>query len=332
MDEYDANAGGSGRAVAQASPIKSDILLSVVVPMYNEQGNIRPLVEELTGSLNPLTDQYEIILVDDGSRDQTWKQICESAAQDESVKGIKLTRNFGHQNALIAGMQLARGQAIVSMDGDLQHPPELIPLLFAAWQDGFKVVATKRIDTESSGFFKRLTSRAFYKVFSNLAEISMVEGRSDFRLIDRQVLDEVMTFKGTNPFLRGTIEWLGFPSKTIEFKIRERHAGQSKYNLAKMLRFAGSAIVSFSTKPLKLGIWLGIFTAALALLELVYILIQYSRGVTIPGWASTVGILSFLFGVLFVILGIMGIYIAKIHETLQMQPTYVVDELINFRQ
>ena len=308
-----------------------DPVFSIAVPVYNEEGNVRPLVEALVDSLEPLATTYEIIFVDDGSRDQTWQRINEVAVQHRCVRGVKLARNFGHQHALVAGLQFATGQAIISMDGDLQHPPAVVPELIQAWQDGYKVVTTRRADSETTSFFKSTTSRAFYKVFSSLAEINMSEGRSDFRLIDRQVLEALMTLKGANAFLRGAIEWLGFTTKTITFEADERYSGSSKYSLRKMLGFAGTAIVSFSTKPLKLGIWLGIITSTLAFMELIYILIQFVRGVTLPGWASTVGILSFLFGILFIILGIIGIYIAKIHETLQNRPPFVVDELVNFK-
>ncbi len=306
-------------------------ILSIVVPLYNEEGNVRPLVEALADALAPMATTYEIILVDDGSRDRTWQHINEIALQHQCVKGIKLARNFGHQHALNAGFQLATGQAILSMDGDLQHPPTLVPQLFQAWQKGYKVVTTYRVDTETTSFFKRTTSLAFYRVFSSLSEVNLSPGHSDFRLLDRQVLEALLALKGANAFLRGAIEWLGFPAKTIPFQVNERYSGKSKYSLRKMLGFAGTALVSFSTKPLKLGIWLGIITSTLAFMELIYILIQFVRGVTLPGWASTVGILSFLFGILFIILGIIGIYIANIHEALQNRPPFVVDELVNFK-
>ena len=287
------------------------------------------LIERLEKTLGSLNESYEIILVDDGSDDSTWKQIQILAKENHCIKGLSFSRNFGHQQALLAGLTYSKGQAIISMDGDLQHPPELIPEMVAAWESGSKIVLTHRKDEEIAGFFKRISSKYFYAMFSMMTDVSMSEGTSDFRLIDRIVLENLLQFHDIDLFLRGAISWLGFPAKTISFQAAKRLTGETKYHLKKMLRFASGAIVSFSTKPLILGVWIGILTSFLAFIEIVYILVQYFRGATVQGWASTTSIIAFLFGILFIILGIIGIYLARIHQALQHRPKFVVADAIH---
>ena len=297
--------------------------------MCNEEGSVHPLVRELVAVLKGIGVTYEIVLVDDGSRDATWQRITRLAAESPAVIGVSLSRNFGHQRALLAGLQLARGQAVVSMDGDLQHPPELIPSLYEAWRQGYKVVNTQRRDEVVASRFKRFTSRYFYKLFSILAEVPMAEGNSDFRLLDRTAVDALVNLKAAELFLRGAVQWLGLPATEVPFQPERRIHGSSKYTLRKMLSFAGDAIISFSTKPLRIGIWLGIATSLLAFVEIAYVLARYFQGETVSGWASTVGILSFLFGVLFIILGIIGSYLAWIHQSLQNRPTVIIRDSVN---
>ncbi|MBN2284948.1 MAG: glycosyltransferase family 2 protein [Tissierellales bacterium] len=311
------------------SLIKENKYLSVVIPLFNEEDNVDVLLKNLEDNLQPLGVSYEIILVDDGSDDETWIKIQQSSRVNSSVKGIRLARNFGHQHALLAGLSNATGQAIISMDGDLQHPPSLIPKMLKSYEEGSFVVNTVRNDKEVASFFKRKTSSVFYKLFSLLTDVPMVSGSSDFRLFDRSVLNQLLQLKDVDLFLRGAVEWLGFPSVTIPYTANERFAGVSKYTLSKMIKFAKGSIISFSTKPLVLGIWIGIFTSVLAFLEIIYILYRFVVGETVPGWASTVGIISFLFGVLFVVLGIIGTYLARIHTALQNRPRFIIREISN---
>lgn len=305
-------------------------LLSVVIPMMNEEQNVIPLVEKLTQELKPLDIPYEIILINDGSQDATWEQILAAARNDPRIKGLSLSRNFGHQHALLSGLRFSSGKAIVTMDGDLQHPPELIKDLFAAWTSGYKIVNTKRLASKKTSWLKRLSSLYFYKLFSFLSGIPIQEGSSDFRLIDRQVLENIVGINDVNLFFRGILSWVGFPATCVPYLEGQRLSGKTKYGLKNMFRFAASAIISFSSMPIKLGIWVGIITSVFAFMELTFIIIKYFQGVTVPGWASTVGIISVLFGIQFILLGCIGIYIASIHECLKNRPKFIVNEKFNF--
>ena len=302
--------------------------VSIVVPAYNEEGNITLLVERISRVLATQAEGHEIVIVDDGSTDDTWARILVAAREHPTVRGYRLSRNFGHQYALLAGLHQARGQAVISLDADLQHPPEVIPDLLAQWKAGFEIVNTQRIDAgEVTSSFKRLSSKYFYRLFSALSEVEISEGTSDFRLMDRHALGALLSLRDSDLFLRGAVHWLGFKATTVPFRLGARHAGVSKYSVGRMVRFATSAIVSYSTRPLRLGIWLGLLTAVLAFFELIYILVQYSLGRTVTGWASTVGITAFLFGILFILLGIIGIYLADIHRALRSRPQFIIAEV-----
>lgn len=311
----------------QSSAGKNRPELSVVLPAYNEEGNILPVLQALTGALSPLDMDYEILFVDDGSRDQTWNKILEAATLDNRAKGISLSRNFGHQNAIFAGLQFASGKAVVTMDCDLQHPPTLIPEMVNNWKSGFRIVETRRIDTAKVGLFKRLTSKLFYRVFSKLAGIPITPGSSDFRLLDGEVVEIIRRTRDADLFLRGLTRWVGFRSTTLDFKVGDRFSGKTKFTLRRMIRFAVSSLFSFSTIPLKLGIWVGLATSAVAFVELGYILFVYAQGRTVPGWASLTTVVSFMFGVLFLLVGIIGAYLGSIFDTIKARPKYLVQEV-----
>jgi glycosyltransferase involved in cell wall biosynthesis len=304
------------------------VTLSIVVPMYNEAANVNALVSAVEAALAPLRQTYEILLVSDGATDGTWPAIVAAHARDARVRGVALSRNFGHQHALLAGYHYAQGAAVISMDGDLQHPPAKLPELYEAWQQGFKVVSTRRVDNASASLFKRLTSRYFYWFFSRLSGVALAPGSSDFRLLDRTVLDELKRVNDLDLFLRGLVTWLGFETTTITYQAAERFAGSTKYDLKRMLRFSMAAITSFSVLPLRLGIWLGFMTSGLAFVELCYIVSQYWLGHTVPGWASVMTLLSLMFGVLFILLGIIGTYLGKVYEMLKHRPRFVVSEVV----
>lgn len=305
---------------------KSDILISIIIPVFNEEGNIRRLTEKLELVLKPLEYEYEVIFVDDGSRDRTWENILKAGREFQRIKGYRFSRNFGHQKALLAGMKMACGDVVITMDGDLQHPPELVPELISKWETGSKIVNTRRVDSDSTSFFKRMTSEYFYRVFSFLAGFEISKGTSDFRLMDRESLNALLTFGDDELFVRGAVQWLGFSAALVPFSVGERYSGRSKYNIFKMLRFAATGITSFSNKPLRLGIWIGVLTSILAFCELGYIVFRFFSGNTVPGWASTLGFVSLLFGLLFIMLGVIGMYIGNIHSMLQGRPMFIISE------
>ncbi|MGH9380328.1 MAG: glycosyltransferase family 2 protein [Thermoanaerobaculia bacterium] len=301
-----------------------DAVISIVVALHDEAENVEPLVDELVAVLRTLGEPFEIVLVDDGSTDDTWERIAAAHRRQPTIHGLSLLRNFGHQGAMLAGLSAATGRAVVTMDGDLQHPPEVIPRLVDAWRGGSRIVHTIRRDSADTGALKRWTSRLFYRVFSALSGIEVPPGSSDFRLLDWSVVDAVLEMRDPEPFLRGLVRWLGGTGTAVEFQARARPAGRSKFRLGRMLRLAVSGLVSFSTVPLRLGIWIGLATSALAFLEIVYIVVQYARGHTVPGWASVLTVISFMFGVLFILLGILGTYLASIHQAVKNRPAFLV--------
>jgi dolichol-phosphate mannosyltransferase len=273
-------------------------------------------------------ENFEIVLVDDGSSDGTWDKICVAVAEVKEVIGVRLSRNFGHQGALLAGLREARGEAVISMDGDLQHPPEFLPELIAQWHNGAQIVLTRRMDKETTSALKRFTSAYFYKFFSSIAETEIDPGTSDFRLMDRQALDELLSLRYGEPFLRGAVQTRGFRIAKVTYDVGERYSGVSKYTMAKMVRLAATGLISHSAMPLRIGIYLGLVTGMISLAELLYVVVQALNGETVAGWASTLGVLSLLFSVLFVILSIIGLYLADIHLLLKQKPHFIAAEVV----
>jgi polyisoprenyl-phosphate glycosyltransferase len=303
------------------------VILTVAVPCYNEEGNVRALYRELLTVLPRLGIEWEILFSDDGSTDTTWEQIEALSQEDGCVRGIRLSRNFGHQYALLAALERAAGDAVVTMDGDLQHPPGLIPELLQCWRRGSKIVHTVRVDRAHVGRFKRLTSQAFYRLFSWLSGIPLTPGMADYRLLDRQVVDALLQFKEGDLFLRGLVQWVGYPSTTVSFECQDRYSGTTKYTLRRMLRFALTGLTAFSVKPLRLSIILGGITALLALLEMIYaIVIRFTSNNAVPGWASAMAVLSLLMAVLFVLIGIQGEYIGRILTEVKGRPRYLISD------
>jgi glycosyltransferase involved in cell wall biosynthesis len=305
--------------------------VSVVVPAFCEEGNLWKLYEELSQVHASLAVTWELIVVDDGSIDDTWTEIIALHQRDARVKGVRLSRNFGHQYALFAGISRATGRVVITMDADLQHPPAAIPELLAHWQEGSKVVHTVRIDHPNTSWGKRITSRIFYKIFTLLSGVELSAGMADFRLLDRQVVDELIHLHEGHLFLRGLIHWVGYPSSSVEFRCRDRFSGVSKYDLWKMLKFAWMGVTCFSLVPLRLATILGLATSVLAFGWLAFaVWARLFTDRTVPGWTSVVAIESLLFGILFIILGIIGEYIGRVLEEVRWRPRFIVDELVGF--
>lgn len=306
--------------------------VSVVVPAYNEEGNIRKLCTELVEVLSALRMSWEIIFCDDGSTDETWQEITALHQQDGRAKGIRLSRNFGHQCALWAGLSQASGKLVITMDADLQHPPAIIPQLVQERQKGNKIVHTVRLDREHISRFKRVTSKLFYRIFSSLCGVKLECGMADFRLLDRQVVDSMLHFREQGVFLRGMVQWVGFPSSTVNFQCQDRYSGISKYTLKKMVKLALGGVTSYSLVPLRLSIFVGIVTGLAALGEMLYaICVKLFTDTAVPGWASVVGVVSFLFGVLFILLGVIGEYIGRILIEVKCRPRFLVSEQVGLQ-
>jgi dolichol-phosphate mannosyltransferase len=304
-------------------------VISIVVPAYNEERNLEVLHRRVSECLDRAVgrDEWELLFVDDGSKDGTWAAIEVLNKSDPRVRGVRLSRNFGHQSALMAGLAAARGQAVIMMDADLQHPPELLPELIARWREGFQIVHAVRRDPPELSWFKRRTSRAYYKLFAFLSGVEIEPGAADFRLLDRQVLDEILQFEEEGLFLRGIVHWVGYATASVPFDCGERYAGSSKYSLKKMLQLGWHGVSAFSLVPLRIGIVIGLISSTIAFLGVGYaILGKWLDREAIPGWASSVAISSFLFGVLFVFLAVLAEYVGRIAVEVRRRPRFLVRE------
>jgi dolichol-phosphate mannosyltransferase len=299
-------------------------LISVVVPAYNEEPNVPKIYQAIRAAM--AGERFELIFVDDGSKDGTAARVRELRAIDSSVRLIRFGRNFGHQTALAAGLESARGEAAITLDCDLQHPPELLPKLLAAWRDGAKVVQMVRVGSEGAGWFKDLSAKLFYRLINLVSETPVVPGAADFQLLDREVLRSLLLFRDRQPFLRGLVSWLGFESRRIEYTPRPRADGHSSYSRWQMLRLSLHALTGLSSKPLRASFYLGLVTAVFCLVYSLFALAALAEGKTLPGWTSVIVAITFLGAVQLVSVGILGEYIGRIYEQTRGIPRYVVVE------
>ena len=297
-------------------------MISIVTPVYNEEDNVVFFHEEITKVMKTTGMDYELIYVNDGSKDRTDELIRELAEKDSHVRAITFARNFGHQTAITCGMDFARGDAVITMDGDMQHPPELIPLLLEKWKDGYDIVQTIRTSTEDSGFIKKITSAGYYKVINSISETPVTPGGSDFRLMNRKSLDVFLRFREHARFIRGIVGGLGFKQTTIKFEAPARHAGVSKFSMNKMLHFAMDGILTNSTTPLRAAFYAGAVSGFIGILLILHVLYSYLVGNTVPGWATMTILIAFFGSANLVGLGIIGEYIGRIYEESKNRPLY----------
>jgi len=298
-------------------------LISVVVPVFNEQENVNMFYQEVCKYMDHLEYSYEVIFVDDGSSDNTVGMLNQLTQQDTKVKALLLARNFGHQVALTCGLDYAKGDAVITMDGDLQHPPELLPLLLRKWEEGYDVVQTVRVDTVGVSWLKKVTSSLFYRLINTMSDVHMLEGGSDFRLLDKKVVQTFHHFKEKARFIRGIIGDMGYRQAQVEFVAPVRFAGKSKFSPRKMLSFALDGVTAYSKLPLRFAFYLGLVFGMLSFgltLDVVYTKLFTTDAV--PGWATIAVSILTLGGFQLVGLGIIGEYIGRIFEEVKQRPLY----------
>ncbi|GKU80195.1 glycosyltransferase family 2 protein [Paenibacillus sp. L3-i20] len=308
--------------------MKASVTYSIIVPMYNEEAVIEHTYERLKVVMDSAGQPYELIFVNDGSKDRTVELMKRIGDLDPNVRLIDFSRNFGHQIAISAGMDYAQGDAIIVIDADLQDPPEVILDMIDKWKEGFEVVYGRRLKRKGETLFKKLTAMAFYRVLRSMTNVDIPLDTGDFRLIDRKVCDVLRGLKEKNRFVRGLISWIGFRQTSVEYVREERFAGETKYPLRKMIRFALDGITSFSYKPLKIATYLGFF---LSLGSFIYLLIViYQRlftNTTETGWTTIVGLNLLFNGIILILLGVIGEYIGRIYDESKNRPLYIVREV-----
>ena len=299
---------------------------SIIIPVFNEADNIQHLYNELNKACSSDT---EFLFIDDGSKDNTFREIHRLSEQDPRIKCLSLSRNFGHQNALMAGMENASGDYIVLMDGDLQHPPSLVPELCLKLEEGYDMVITKRRHTADVSGLKKLLSNFFYSFINLISETKIEPKAADFRAFNKKVLDSVLQFKERDLFLRGIFSWIGFRTISIEFDAPARRFGKTKYSLVQMMRLAWKGTTSFSFKPLRIALLFGTLLSIASFAFGAYALISYFNGDTIPGWASLIIAVMILGGTQLLAIGLLGEYIARLFTESKKRPLYLVRDSIN---
>lgn len=299
-------------------------MLSIIIPVYNEAENIRPLLEELYAFTN---NDTEYIFVDDGSNDNTLSNI--ENAKDIRVKCISFSRNFGHQNALMAGMQHCKGDIIIIMDGDGQHPPSLIPTMLKRLAEGYDLVQTKRVSTNGIKAGKNFFSVLFYRFINAISDTKIEANVADFKAFNRKVLESILLFEERELFLRGIFSWIGYKTITIDFEAPERRHGKTKYSVNQMLRLALKGTTSFSFKPLRIALMVGTLISLAAFAFAIFALVAYYKGNTVPGWASMIIAVMFLGGTQLLAIGLLGEYIASLFTETKKRPLYLVNKTVN---
>ncbi|MBQ3553634.1 MAG: glycosyltransferase family 2 protein [Clostridia bacterium] len=309
------------------------IRYSVVVPVYNEESVVEECYRQLKEVMDATNEPYELIFVNDGSRDATADIVGNLCANDECVKLINFSRNFGHQTAITAGMDFSTGQAVVVIDADLQDPPAVILQMIEKWKEGYDVVYGKREKRKGESLFKKATAKMFYRLLAAMTSVDIPVDAGDFRLIDRKVCDVMSRLTEKNRYVRGLVSWTGFRQTAVSYVREERFAGETKYPLRKMLRFAMDGITTFSYKPLKISTYIGFILAFFSFVYLIVVLcLRLFTDVTVAGWASILAVLLISNGVVLMMLGIIGEYIGRIYDETKNRPLYIVRETIGFSE
>ena len=309
-------------------------LISIVSPAYNEEKNIFPLIKDVTLVMKSLSSKYdyEYILVDDGSIDGTWNKILEAAKKNKKIKGLSLSRNFGQQLAITAGLDLVCGDCVIYCDSDLQHPPQVFPKLIEKWEKGAKVVHAQRLDSEDKRIIKKILSRLFYALVNLLSNIPIKPGMADFKLLDREIYTKLNKMRERSRFLRGMVPWLGYRSETVTYKAGKRNAGTPWYNIRRNITFAKDGILAISTKPL---VWIGYLGLALTIISFLAMAISFVVMILKSDlrYISPVLILvmfnTFLFGIVLTSLGVVALYISFLHQEIIKRPLYLVAKKVN---
>jgi polyisoprenyl-phosphate glycosyltransferase len=308
------------------------ITYSIVIPVFNEEAVLPVFLRRLDVLLARLQGQAEAIFVDDGSSDSSSVVLQALAKRDPRYRYIGLSRNFGHQVAITAGMDATKGSAIIVMDADLQDPPEVVEQLMAKWKEGYDVVHARRLSRAGESGFKRATAHLFYRMLASMSSVGIPVDVGDFRLIDRKVLDVLRQMPEQDRFVRGMIAWLGFRQAEVTFHRLERAAGETKYPLFKMVRLALNAAIGFSDAPLRLAIWCGLMVSGLAMLYGAWVLVLWMKNDShlVAGWSSIILVVSLLCGMNMLMTGIVGLYVGRIHAEVKRRPLYVVQKRLGF--
>ncbi len=307
------------------------IRYSIVVPVYNEELVVEESYKRLKQVMDSTNEPYELIFVNDGSRDKTAELVSGLCDHDKNVRLINFSRNFGHQTAITAGMDNSSGQAVVVIDADLQDPPEVILDMIAKWKEGYDVVYGQRLKRKGETFFKKVTAKLFYRLLSSMTSVDIPVDTGDFRLIDRKVCDVMSSLTEKNRYVRGLVSWVGFKQTAVTYVRDERFAGETKYPLKKMLKFAMDGITTFSYKPLKISTYVGFLVSILSFIYLIVVLcLKLFTDTTVSGWASTLAVSLIFNGVILMMLGIIGEYIGRIYDETKNRPLYIIREKKGF--
>jgi glycosyltransferase involved in cell wall biosynthesis len=309
----------------------NDVELSVVIPLYNEELNIDCLFERLESVLNRLNMTYEIVGVNDGSKDNTLGRLVEHHRRNPAIKVVGLSRNFGKEIALTAGIDYTSGKAVVPIDADLQDPPELIEELVAKWREGYDVVCATRLSRQGESWVKRFTANAFYRVIERMSPVPIPRNTGDFRLLDRRVVEALKTMPERTRFMKGLFAWVGFKQTSIFFERPQRYKGTTKWNYWRLWNFALDGITSFSFLPLKVWSYMGLIVSAISLIYALYLVIRtFIFGIDVPGYASLMVAVLFMGGVQLISLGVIGEYLGRVYQEVKGRPLYLVRECYGF--